>query len=46
MAVTLRNLGAKLVEFHEMAGLDHNAVEQGAMLIIPGFLERVLKTKE
>jgi acetyl esterase/lipase len=44
MAVTLRNLGARHVEFHEMAGLDHNGVEQGAMLIIPGFLKRVLKT--
>lgn len=46
MAVTLRNLGARHVEFHEMAGLDHNGVEQGAMLIIPGFLERVLKTRK
>nr|WP_298717771.1 alpha/beta hydrolase [uncultured Steroidobacter sp.] len=43
MAVTLRNLGHKNVEFYEMAGLDHGTVEQGAMIIIRGFMQRTLK---
>ena len=42
MAVTLRNLGHKNVEFYEMAGLDHGTVEQGAMIIMRGFLQRTL----
>lgn len=42
MAVTLRNLGHKQVEFYEMAGLDHGTVEKGAMIIAPGFVHRVL----
>lgn len=43
MAVTLRNLGHEQVELYEMAGLDHGTVEQGAMVIMPGFIERTLK---
>lgn len=43
MAVTLRNLGHPAVEFHEMAGLDHILVEQGAMLVMPGFIQRTLQ---
>jgi acetyl esterase/lipase len=43
MAVTLRNLGHTAVEFYEMAGLDHNTVEQGAMILIPGFIKRTLQ---
>jgi len=43
MAVTLRNLGHKHVEFYEMAGLDHGTVEQGAMIIMPGFVQRTLQ---
>jgi acetyl esterase/lipase len=43
MAVTLRNLGHKNVEFYEMAGLDHGTVEQGAMIIMRGFLQRTLQ---
>jgi acetyl esterase/lipase len=45
MAVTLRNLGHGAVEFYEMAGLDHNSVEQGAMILIPGFIKRTLQPK-
>lgn len=43
MAVTLRNLGHKNVEFYEMAGLDHGTVEQGAMIVARGFVQRTLK---
>jgi hypothetical protein len=45
MAVTLRNLGHGAVEFYEMAGLDHNTVVQGAMILIPGFIQRTLQPK-
>jgi acetyl esterase/lipase len=43
MAVTLRNLGHKNVEFYEMAGLDHGTVEQGAMIVMRGFVQRTLQ---
>jgi acetyl esterase/lipase len=43
MAVTLRNLGHKKVEFYEMAGLDHGTVEQGAMIVMRGFMQRTLQ---
>ncbi|WP_129641962.1 alpha/beta hydrolase [Peristeroidobacter agariperforans] len=43
MAVTLRNLGHKKVEFYEMAGLDHGTVEQGAMIVMRGFIQRTLQ---
>ena len=43
MAVTLRNLGHKTVEFYEMAGLDHGTVEQGAMIIMRKFMQRTLQ---
>ena len=43
MAVTLRNLGHGAVEFYEMAGLDHNSVVQGSMILIPGFIKRTLQ---
>jgi acetyl esterase/lipase len=43
MAVTLRNLGHAAVEFYEMAGLNHNTVEQGAVIVIPGFIQRTLQ---
>ena len=46
MAVTLRNLGHKSVEFYEMAGLNHGTVEQGAMVIIPGFIKRALEASK
>jgi acetyl esterase/lipase len=45
MAVTLRNLGHKNVEFYEMAGLDHGTVEPGAMIVMRGFMQRTLKEK-
>lgn len=43
MAVTLRNLGHKNVEFYEMAGLDHGTVEQGAVIVMRGFIQRTLQ---
>lgn len=46
MAITLRNLGHKKVEFYEMAGLDHGTVEQGAMIIMRGFIQRTLQGKD
>ncbi|WP_157995209.1 alpha/beta hydrolase [Peristeroidobacter soli] len=45
MAVTLRNLGHKNVEFYEMAGLDHGTVAQGAMIVVRGFIQRTLKAQ-
>lgn len=42
LAVSLRNLGHPMVEFHEMGGLDHGSVAQGAGLIMPAFVKRVL----
>ncbi|WP_221773415.1 alpha/beta hydrolase [Ruficoccus amylovorans] len=42
MAVSLRNLGHPLVEFHELPGLNHGTVSGGASKVIPGFVERVL----
>lgn len=46
MAVTLRNLGHKQVEFYEMAGLDHGTVEQGAMIVMRGFIRRTLQAND
>jgi len=45
LAVSLKHSGNKFVEFHEMGGLDHGAVGKGATLIIPGFIQRVLKRR-
>lgn len=42
MAVSLRNLGHPMVEFHEMGGLDHGTVFPGAQIIMPGFIKRVI----
>lgn len=42
LAVSLKGVGCKTVEFYEMGGLDHGSVGQGAMLVIPGFIKRVL----
>lgn len=41
-AVSLRNLGHPLVEFHEMGGLDHGMSRQGAWILIPGFVKKTL----
>ncbi len=41
-AVTLKNLGHPFVEFHEMGGLDHGTVAEGANILIPAFIQRVL----
>lgn len=46
MAATLRNLGHPAVEFYEMAGLDHDTVEQGGLIAIPGFIKRTLQPKQ
>jgi acetyl esterase/lipase len=46
MAVTLRNLGHRNVEFYEMAGLDHGTVEQGAPIVMRGFMQRTLQAKD
>lgn len=43
MAVTLRNLGHKKVEFYEMAGLDHGTVVEGSMIVMRGFMQRTLQ---
>ncbi|MDD2600001.1 MAG: alpha/beta hydrolase [Kiritimatiellae bacterium] len=40
LAISLKQVGCKVVEFHEMGGLDHGSVGQGAMLVIPGFIIR------
>jgi len=33
------------VEFHEMSGLDHDTVEQGGLILVPGFIKRTLAPK-
>lgn len=44
-ATSLRNLGHPFVEFHEMGGLDHGTVADGAMIILPAFVHRVLASR-
>ncbi len=46
LAISLRQVGCRTVEFHEMGGLDHGSVGQGSLLIIPGFIKRVLVGSE
>lgn len=45
LAVSLRNLGHARVEFHEMGGLDHDTVEQGAMIVMREFIQSVLRAR-
>lgn len=45
MEATLRNLGDTTVEFHEMAGLDHDTVEQGGQILTLTFIKRTLQPK-
>jgi acetyl esterase/lipase len=45
MEATLRNLGDTTVEFHEMAGLDHDTVEQGGQVLTLAFIKRTLQPK-
>jgi acetyl esterase/lipase len=45
LAACMRHSGNRLVEFHEMGGLDHGTVGQGAMHIIPGFIKRMLAAR-
>lgn len=45
MAATLRSLGHTAVDFYEMAGLNHDTVEQGGLVLVPGFIERTLQPK-
>jgi hypothetical protein len=44
-ATSLRNLGHPFVEFHEMGGLDHLSVVRGAWIVMPAFMERVLRAR-
>ncbi len=44
--ITLKNLGHPAVEFHELPGLDHGTVVQGAAPLLPTFIDRVCKAKE
>lgn len=40
---TLRNLKHPDVEFHEIKGLDHGTVPQGAAKVMPAFISRLVK---
>lgn len=42
---SLRNLGHPFVEFHEMGGLDHLSVVRGAWIVMPKFIENVLRAQ-
>ena len=42
---SLRNLGHPFVEFHEMGGLDHGTVVDGAAVLMPAFIRRVLAAR-
>ncbi|WP_088179293.1 alpha/beta hydrolase [Geminisphaera colitermitum] len=44
-ASALRSCGHPFVEFYEMGGLDHGGAQIGGNIIIPQFIERVLKTR-
>ncbi|MFO7937141.1 MAG: alpha/beta hydrolase [Kiritimatiellia bacterium] len=46
LSISLKKSGNKMVEFHEMNGLNHGTVGKGAMFIIPGFIRRVLNTNK
>lgn len=46
LAVTLKNLGHPMSEFHEMPGLDHGHAAGGAALLMPAFIEKVLAAKK
>jgi len=43
LAVALRNLGHPWVECYEMGGLNHGAVTRGSVIIIPGFVKKVVQ---
>jgi len=43
LAVALRNLEHPWVEFYEMGGLNHGAVTRGSVIIIPGFVKKVVQ---
>ncbi len=45
LSISLKQSGNKMVEFHEMNGLNHGTVGKGAMCIIPDFIKRVLSRK-
>lgn len=45
LAVTLRQLGHKQVEFYEMGGLDHDTVEAGGQLVAQACIENTLKAR-
>jgi acetyl esterase/lipase len=46
MAVSLRNLGHPMTEFHELPGLTHGTVSAGAWKIVPGFVRKVTETEQ
>lgn len=43
MAVCLKNLGHRHVEFHEMGGLDHGTVGEGGLIVMRKFISTVLQ---
>lgn len=43
LATSLRNLGHPNVEFHEMGGLDHNTVVDGASIILVGYVRKMVR---
>lgn len=42
LAVSLKNVGTNIVEFHELAGLNHSTVYAGSVEVISGFIKRTL----
>lgn len=44
-ATSLRNLGHPFVELHEMGGLDHGTVVDGAAIVLPAFIHRALASR-
>lgn len=45
LAISLKQSGNKMVEFHEMGGLNHGTVGGGSVYITPGFIKRVLEAR-
>jgi acetyl esterase/lipase len=45
LAVSLRNLGHPAVEFYEMGGLDHGGSRLGAWVLMPNFINKIIKER-
>jgi acetyl esterase/lipase len=45
LAISLKKCGNKIVEFHEMGGLNHGSVGGGSTYITPVFIKRVLDAR-